>query len=133
MWRSGNDWKLLYEEEWISGIPRILGNGKEAETYLCTAHPRRRVEYVVAKVYRPGECRALQNDALYREGRLVGSRTVSKAMEQKSRFGRKGSRRPEWGRNMSILWQGVVVAVEAPLRCHLAPGDSFWFIRKNHG
>ncbi len=79
----------LYRYEWIVGVVEMLGRGKEAETYLCQAHPRRGMDFVVVKVYRPRDRRGFQNDAKYREGRPIGSRTARKAMEQKSRFGRK--------------------------------------------
>ena len=79
----------LYRYEWITGVAEMLGQGKEAETYLCWAHPRRGLDLVLVKVYRPRDQRGFQNDAKYREGRPVGSRTIQKAMEQKSHFGRK--------------------------------------------
>lgn len=76
-------------ERLITGVAGKIKEGKEAEVYLCTAHPATGCQWFAAKVHRAFERRRFRDDAVYREGRVVGSRTVAKAMEKRSRFGQQ--------------------------------------------
>ncbi len=73
----------------ITDVVGKIKEGKEAEVYLCAAHPSTGERLFAAKVHRAFEHRRFRNDAIYREGRAIGSRTVAKAMEQRSRFGQE--------------------------------------------
>ncbi len=53
----------------ITDVLRLVRGGKEANVYLCTAHPNLGIRHVAAKVYRPRQFRNLRNDSLYRQGR----------------------------------------------------------------
>lgn len=74
-------------ERLIVDVVGKIKEGKEAEVYLCRAHPKTGQTLFAAKVHRSFEHRRFRDDGVYREGRVVGSRTVAKAMEQRSRFG----------------------------------------------
>ncbi len=73
-------------------ITEVLGKikeGKEAEVYLCAAGERTGERYLAAKVHRSLAHRRFRDDGIYREGRVVASRTVRKALEKRSRFGQE--------------------------------------------
>ncbi|MEO8082815.1 MAG: RIO1 family regulatory kinase/ATPase [Ardenticatenales bacterium] len=53
----------------LTDVLRLVKGGKEANVYLCRAHPNLGVDLVAAKVYRPRQFRNLRNDSLYRQGR----------------------------------------------------------------
>jgi RIO kinase 1 len=63
--------ELFYHEDLITDVLAIVKGGKEATVYRCAAHPRRNVEFLAAKVYRPRMFRSLSNDKMYREGRQI--------------------------------------------------------------
>lgn len=54
----------------LTDVLRLVKGGKEANVYLCRAHPNLGVDLVAAKVYRPRRFRNLRNDSLYRQGRV---------------------------------------------------------------
>ena len=67
-------WLLNYMEAFYNAqvITDILGKvkgGKEANVYVCAAHPSTGLDLIAAKVYRPAMFRNLRNDARYRRGR----------------------------------------------------------------
>jgi RIO kinase 1 len=77
----------FYEDAVIVDVLGQVKGGKEANVYLCQAHPATGMCLLAAKVYRPRKFRNLQNDAQYREGREILSseggivrRTDSRAM-----------------------------------------------------
>lgn len=59
----------FYENHWIEDVLRLVKGGKEANVYLCAAHPSTSLANIAAKVYRPRQVRNLRKDHLYREGR----------------------------------------------------------------
>lgn len=59
----------FYTQDQIVDVIAQVKGGKEANVYLCKAHPSTGVEWIAAKVYRPRQFRNLRNDAMYREGR----------------------------------------------------------------
>ena len=87
----------FYGNSQISDVLRLVKGGKEANVYLCQAHPRTGHDLLAAKLYRPRMLRHLKNNALYIEGRflrdeqgklLLGSREA-RAMASKTRFGQQ--------------------------------------------
>ena len=87
----------FYSNGQIGDVLRLVKGGKEANVYLCQAHPRTGLDLVAAKLYRPRILRHLKNNALYKEGRflrdeqgklLLGSREA-RAMANKTDFGQK--------------------------------------------
>ena len=63
--------------------------GKEAEACLCEGGERTGEAFLAAKVHRAVARRRLRDDAVYREGRVVASRTIAEAIERRSRFGQE--------------------------------------------
>ncbi len=59
----------FYTQDQIVDVMAQVKGGKEANVYLCKAHPSMGVKWIAAKVYRPRQFRNLRNDAMYREGR----------------------------------------------------------------
>jgi RIO kinase 1 len=59
----------LYESEYITDVLRRVKGGKEANVYVCQAHPSTQREFLAAKLYRPRMMRNLRNDARYRTNR----------------------------------------------------------------
>jgi RIO kinase 1 len=87
----------FFENELITDVLSLARGGKEANVYLCEAHPSVGVPWLAAKVYRPKIFRTIRNDALYREGRATISasgkevrardKRAMKAIGHKSNFG----------------------------------------------
>ncbi len=80
----------------ITDVLRLVKGGKEANVYLCAAHPNLGVAHVAAKVYRPRRFRNLRNDSLYRQGRadlgadgksLVRDRRALRALAKRTAVG----------------------------------------------
>ncbi|MEZ4714260.1 MAG: RIO1 family regulatory kinase/ATPase [Caldilineaceae bacterium] len=61
----------FYQQGLITDVLMLVKGGKEANVYLCRAHPSTELEYMAAKVYRPRAMRNLRNDITYREGREI--------------------------------------------------------------
>lgn len=59
----------FYADYLITDVLRLIKSGKEANVYLCHAHPSTGLDLIAAKVYRPRMLRNLRNDAAYRLGR----------------------------------------------------------------
>jgi RIO kinase 1 len=74
---------------YISAVLGKIKEGKEAEVYLCEAGQRTGETYLAAKVHRAVAHRRFRDDGIYREGRVIQSRTVAKAIEKRSRFGQE--------------------------------------------
>lgn len=87
----------FFEEELITDVLALVKGGKEANVYLCAAHPTTGAAWLAAKVYRPKMFRTLRNDALYRQGRAVlapdgeevteREKRTMKALAHKSNYG----------------------------------------------
>ncbi len=95
-------WLLSYLEEFyndkqITDILWKVKGGKEANVYVCAAHPSTGLDLIAAKVYRPQMFRNLRNDAQYRQGRevmdqhgkVVRSRREALAVKKNTRFGQE--------------------------------------------
>jgi len=74
---------------YITDVLGKIKEGKEAEVYLCAADPRLGERFLAAKVHREVARRRFRDDGIYREGRVIGSRTVRKAIEKRSAFGQE--------------------------------------------
>jgi RIO kinase 1 len=86
----------FYRENVITDVTRLVKGGKEANVYVCDAHPATGVPLIAAKLYRPRILRQLKNDAVYKEGRLLRDADgkemrkdrETRAMRKKTRFGK---------------------------------------------
>jgi RIO kinase 1 len=79
----------FYEDWLITEVLHVVKSGKEATVYCCRAHPHTGEKLLAAKVYRDRRNRGFKNDAVYQEGRFIGSTRVVRALEKKTRFGRE--------------------------------------------
>ena len=61
----------FYEKQLLLDVLRRVKGGKEANVYVCSAHPSLQVDLVAAKLYRPRHFRNLRNDARYRAQRNI--------------------------------------------------------------
>jgi len=61
----------FYNYQYITDVLRRIKGGKEANVYVCKAHPSMQMDYLAAKLYRPRMMRNLRNDARYRQNRNV--------------------------------------------------------------
>lgn len=75
----------LLDQGIIQEIVRPLMSGKEAQVYLVTAGGQPRV----AKIYKDAQQRSFKQRAEYTEGRRVRSSRDQRAMQKRTRYGRK--------------------------------------------
>lgn len=84
----------FYEMDLITSVVGQLKAGKEAQVYVCRAHPDTGYELLAAKVYKSREFRSFQGETTYLEGRAslmrgrARSSSVTRAIERRSRAGR---------------------------------------------
>lgn len=81
----------LFHAHLIEDVVGQLQSGKEAEVYVVLSEG----EYRCAKVYKDANNRSFKQKTQYTEGRSVRSSRQGRAMESKSRFGKK-EREREW-------------------------------------
>jgi RIO kinase 1 len=81
----------FFEDELITDIAGVVKSGKEATVYCCRAGRTLGVDLVAAKIYRPRRSRGFQNDAVYREGRVILDKRIARAVRSKSRKGRESA------------------------------------------
>lgn len=81
----------LYNTEYITDVVRRIKGGKEANVYVCEAHPSTRQDLLAAKLYRPRMLRNLRNDVRYRANRTVLDEYGKGADERMLRAVRKGT------------------------------------------
>lgn len=79
----------FYAEGLIEGIPQLVKSGKEATVYRCAGGSAEGAASLAGKVYRGRYDRSFKNDAVYREGRIVGKHREQRALKNKSRVGRE--------------------------------------------
>ena len=60
-----------YEKQLLLDVLRRVKGGKEANVYVCKAHPSLGIDLLAAKLYRPRHFRNLRNDARYRANRNI--------------------------------------------------------------
>src|SRR5438046_3620017 len=80
--------KTFIEDGWIEEVLFPVKSGKEASVYCCRACPGRGDAYFALKVYKQRQHRNFRNAALYQEGRIVAGARPTRAVQNKSRFGR---------------------------------------------
>ena len=80
--------KTYFDDGWIDEVLFPVKSGKEATVYCCKACPGRGEVYFALKVYRPREHRSFRNATTYQEGRVLGDARTTRAVKNKSKFGR---------------------------------------------
>jgi RIO kinase 1 len=82
------------DENVISEVLEVVRGGKEATVFRCRAGRTDHGDappFYAAKVYRPSDRRAFRNDAAYRNGRVILSSRVRRAVAARSDFGREAA------------------------------------------
>jgi RIO kinase 1 len=80
--------RTFVEDGWIEEVLFPVKSGKEATVYCCRASPGRGEAYFALKVYRSRQDRNFRNSAVYQEGRVLGDARTTRAVRNKSSFGR---------------------------------------------
>ena len=75
----------------IAEVLQLLKSGKEATVYSCRGGPRMPGRLLALKIYRPMEHRQFRNDAVYRQGRVITSGRVRRAVNNGSDFGKEAA------------------------------------------
>lgn len=73
----------------ITEVLECVRGGKEATVFRCRSGSRNGPPFYAAKVYRPSSRRSFRNEAAYRDGRVITSPRVRRAVEAKTGFGRE--------------------------------------------
>lgn len=92
---------VYFDKGLITEVISVLKSGKEATVYACRAGPRLGGRTLAVKVYRSLEHRQFRNDSAYREGRVILSGRVRRAVASRSEFGKQAA----FG-----MWQGMEAA-----------------------
>lgn len=93
--------QTFYLEGIITDVLMLVKGGKEANVYLCQAHPSTGYELLAAKVYRPQQFRNLRNDSTYREGRgILDSQRGGVVRDRESREKRALQKKTNFGVQM---------------------------------
>lgn len=77
------------DENLISQVLEPVRGGKEATVFRCRAGNPGGPRYYAAKVYRPATRRSFRDDAMYRNGRVIGPPRIRRAVQNRSEFGRE--------------------------------------------
>jgi RIO kinase 1 len=75
----------------IAEVVTVLKSGKEATVYCCRSGQRLGNRLLAVKVYRPLEHRHFRNDSAYRQGRVILSGRVRRAVNARSEFGKQAA------------------------------------------
>lgn len=78
----------FFADGWIDEVLFPVKSGKEATVYCCRANPARHEGFLALKVYKPAGHRSFQNDAVYREGRVIPDGRIARAVRKGSTKGR---------------------------------------------
>ena len=73
----------------ITDVLGVIGDGKEATVYCCTADPSTGVELLAAKVYRAQKFRAFAGARTYAADRVVLDKRADRAIKSKTDKGRR--------------------------------------------
>jgi RIO kinase 1 len=73
----------------ITDVLGVIGDGKEATVYCCTADPSTGVELLAAKVYRAQKFRAFAGARRYASDRVVLDKRADRAMKTRTEKGRR--------------------------------------------
>ncbi|MDA8343944.1 MAG: hypothetical protein M0Z66_00530 [Thermaerobacter sp.] len=84
----------FYDRDLITDVIGQLKAGKEAQVFVCRAHPKTGYDLLAAKLYRPREQRGFRSEAPYLEGRgslrcgRARDSSVTRAIDRRSRAGK---------------------------------------------
>lgn len=77
------------DENLIGEVLEPVRGGKEATVFRCRAGARGGPAFYAAKVYRPADRRSFRDDAVYRNGRVIGPGRIRRAVKNRTAFGRE--------------------------------------------
>jgi len=98
----------------ISEIVSVLKSGKEATVYCCRGGSRLGGRLLAVKVYRPLEHRQFRNDTAYREGRVILSGRVRRAVANRSEFGKQAAFGMWYGMEAGYLRELHAAGIDVP-------------------
>jgi RIO kinase 1 len=79
----------FFENGLISDVLYLVKAGKEAVVYCCEAAEETGAELLAGKAYYARDHRNFRDDSVYREGRVIVTGQVRRAVEKKTGFGRR--------------------------------------------
>lgn len=100
----------LLDDGFIDEVVRPLMSGKEAAVYVVRAQG----EVRCAKVYKEAGKRSFQKQAEYQEGRKVRSSRQARAMEKRTRFGRREQEEAWQNAEVDALYRLAAADVRVP-------------------
>ncbi len=102
--------ELLERDGFIDEVIHPLKSGKEAAVYVV----RSEGELRCAKVYKAANKRSFHKQALYQEGRKVRNSRQARAMEKRSRYGRKQQEEVWQNAEVDALYRLAAAGVRVP-------------------
>nr|WP_299242465.1 PA4780 family RIO1-like protein kinase [uncultured Halomonas sp.] len=100
----------LLDDGFIDEVLRPLMSGKEAAVYVVKAQDQLRC----AKVYKEASKRSFHNQAEYQEGRKVRNSRQARAMQKRSRFGRREQEEAWQNAEVDALYRLAAAEVRVP-------------------
>ncbi|SHE30644.1 RIO kinase 1 [Modicisalibacter ilicicola DSM 19980] len=100
----------LLDDGFIDDVLRPLMSGKEAAVYVVRAQGQLRC----AKVYKEASKRSFHNQAEYQEGRKVRNSRQARAMQKRSRFGRREQEEAWQNAEVDALYRLAGAGVRVP-------------------
>lgn len=100
----------LVQDGLVDEVIRPLKSGKEAAVYVVSSEG----EILCAKVYKEADKRGFHKQALYQEGRKVRNSRQARAMEKKTRFGRKQQEEVWQNAEVDALYRLARAGVRVP-------------------
>lgn len=102
--------EALVREGLIDGVLRQLMSGKEATVYAVRCGD----EVRCAKVYKDANKRSFRRAALYQEGRKTKNSRQARAIEKRTRFGRKAQEEAWQTVEVDTLYRLAAAGVRVP-------------------
>ncbi len=102
--------ETLVENGLIDEVVKSLTSGKEADVFVVYSQG----EYRCAKVYKESHVRSFKKQAAYQEGRKVGNSRKARAMEKRSKYGRKEIDTEWQNAEVSALYKLAEAGVSVP-------------------
>ena len=100
----------LLDDGFIDDVLRPLMSGKEAAVYVVRAQGQLRC----AKVYKEASKRSFHNQAEYQEGRKVRNSRQARAMQKRTRFGRREQEQAWQNAEVDALYRLAAAGVRVP-------------------
>ncbi len=100
----------LVQDGLVDEVIRPLKSGKEAAVYVVSSEG----EFRCAKVYKEANKRGFHKQVLYQEGRKVRNSRQARAMEKKTRFGRKQQEDVWQNAEVDALYRLAAAGVRVP-------------------